>query len=372
MPHPSALSSAPSEFSFFDRFGQKEQTGIGGRSKVAPVVEVTPPRPQHLSPIPASHPVASYSNAPYHQSPKRLHSLPPYSPALAVPSPAAHGLPAASSGGLRSSADLSNEERMLLMGLHAESTFRTSEFLGAPILTHRSPRPAAMGRRQVVDVVSPEDGSDFLAEVERLRQSGGSSMGDTNIYGTPYSVSAAREAQLRRRPSWGEADVFYQHGSGGPPAEPPPRQENGAVDALSRHGGVRRPVEPLATQEADELQRQLQRLRRQDARGTVSFQAQTPRAPLPQLLQPQSKHVYHLEPLSALDQHPVEHHFRKSDVANLPGGMYGKPLPSLVVNVLEQYKQQHLRNSPQPLCQLKPSKVRQKKPMVASRSSGWR
>lgn len=329
-------SDTAEDFSFFDRFGHKEQTGLGGRSRV------TAPSPtrQQLSPIPYSQP---YSISPAIG----------VSPQYFSPGPGGPQLPP----------QVSKEEALLLMGLQppgnlTNGTFRTSAVL--------KPMPS-VAKRRVVDFRDTDEGDDgnFFGELDRLRHSNVSQFGDTNVYGTPLRVVAAREAELRKRPSW-DVDPFttdqvqsspsYHGGLIEIPRSIVPQEDYSAMakyrsyaqdaPAAGKYGNqpitgssssystppraLRGPqrMEPLATQEADEIQRQLQGLKRDPilvVRGAFASAGAASPLALRKELSPQR-----LPPLSTSP--PPMHH--NKDVLNVPGGMYSHQIPSVVQGVL--------------------------------------
>lgn len=159
---------------FFDRFGAKERTGLGGRSKVL------------VSPEPTS--------------PMRV---PPSAGYVAVPQQYGYE-------GQRSV----DADTRLLMGIGAgpASTFRTSEVLRG------AQGPPGAGAARWLDFNSTgeddtdTDGRTFFEDVERMRLAHATGS-NANIYGTPFHVTQMREEELRRRrPSFGED----------PHHEPPP------------------------------------------------------------------------------------------------------------------------------------------------------
>lgn len=296
---------------FMDRFGTKERTGIGGRSRQQPphTLPTVDPPPQHTAQ-------------------------------------------------LRGSGNKPDADTMLLLGIgHANisgGTFRTSEVLGSS--NTRAGLGAGAVRWLDFNATDGADDATFFSDVERLRQSDGAhstESGGTNIYGTPHYVSQMREEELRRqRPSFGDApDILLRSplkmpqqrreplkGRDGPATEwamSPPRQFTHTHRQLSHA-----PPPPWLDDRAS---------RRPPQGGLASPtlpQRNMPRQlePLPTQLytSPKSRGSMDIQSVvSAAAQHRTSPPFPgkvsppyRKDIANLPGAVYSRPIPDVVHGIL--------------------------------------
>lgn len=187
---------------FFNKFGQRERTGIGLRQRVPPPGIVTSTSFDHQSFPQPQH--DSFRNIAALTSDERL-LLKGLRPAgHGAPPPSLHSPPLGLHGHHHShhhyQLPYSNEQQQQQhqyggTTLSSYATFSTSEVL-------RQQSPPKSHRQSAVHFTSGEEGGDDLfQEIDRLRSSA-YDMTRTNIYGTPHGDSLARQEELRRRPSW--------------------------------------------------------------------------------------------------------------------------------------------------------------------------
>lgn len=288
---------------FFDRFGAKERTGLGGRSKV-------------LSPEPLARPQLP---------PTHLHG--------------GNEVPYARGGGGMHPLDADTK---LLMGIGGSpaGTFRTSEVLGGG----RAP-PA--GAARWLDFNASGGGSTdvddktFFDDVERLRVAhAGPNHNLTNIYGTPLHVTQMREEELRRRrPSFGDdaplspPSTLYQSPLAQVSARVPAPYQSVGYGAPALSSAVALAASPLLHNASP------------TARGRF---ARKPPRNLEPIRSPTHTRVAppdeHLAPPPACQSHPATTSRspvraklpppHRKDVANLPGAVYSRAIPSVVHGIL--------------------------------------
>jgi hypothetical protein len=304
---------------FFDKFGAKERTGLGGRSKVLS------PEPTASSPVRYDMPPAGYNS----------------------------GFRHAQHTGQRSM----DADTRLLMGIGSEpaSTFRTSEVLRGA----RGPPGAGAARWLDFNSTGGDDTdtnvNTFFEDVERMRIAKHTSSSSANIYGTPFHVTQAREEELRRRrPSFGEELLDEQ-----PPitssyhapyqatayVSPPPRALQGLhLTPIMEYAASPLPGAPTTTtfDVPSYASPPAQRVQRKpphalDPIGLPREKKWTSNAKTKAIPQDCHQHGGVASPVTHRASPPLTSKLpppHRKDVANLPGAVYSRAIPQLVHGIL--------------------------------------